>query len=248
MPAESARWPRPETIPYPNVWKRFKGRKEINGVIPSFWIQDVPEDEFQNVVNCMVERFCTEEPLTKYSGMLKDPKSVEDMRNLWIYMLHNRVGLACYKENSDPRGKPIFAGVNCMHIKKKHEPEYKFSGTTVLQIFGTLVAAANKTDLYEFFGTDAFLSSLGLYVLPEFRGQGIGLEMLLARQEMCKALKVKAAITLFTSTVSQVLAEKAGYNVLNEISYADLRDVYKFDYPGAEEKHKSVKYMYVLYK
>lgn len=63
MPAE---WKRPESVPFPNVWMRFEGKKEINGKIPKFWIQDIPEDMFEEVADFMCKNFIYEEPLCKY--------------------------------------------------------------------------------------------------------------------------------------------------------------------------------------
>lgn len=65
------RFRRPDSVPFPSVWCRFNGRKEINGVIPKFWIQDIPEDQFEEVVNFMVEGFVNDEPLCKYAGKLR---------------------------------------------------------------------------------------------------------------------------------------------------------------------------------
>lgn len=40
---------------------------------------------------------------------------------------------------------------------------------------------AHKINAHETLNLDVYLSAMGLYVLPEFRGEGIGLELLKAR-------------------------------------------------------------------
>ncbi|XP_031345483.1 uncharacterized protein LOC116172413 [Photinus pyralis] len=245
---ETAIWTRPQSVAFPKVWRRFKGLKEINGALPSFWIQDIPENERENVVNCMIGGFCKEEPLSKYSGLLNDPESVESARKTWRLALPDNVGLACYMENTDPNGEPILAAVNCTYIKKKCEEEVNVTGSKIQQIYATLNVVMNEKNAFEFLETDFLLSALGLYVLPSFRGHGLGLELLNARENICKTLGIKASVTVFTSSVSQYLAEKAGFKLLSEVSFEDLRNIHKYEYPGIEEKHKGLKYMYKIYE
>lgn len=61
-------WIRPENVPFPSVWGRFEGKREINGKIPKFWIQDVPEELFETAVDTMCKNFIYDEPLNKYSS------------------------------------------------------------------------------------------------------------------------------------------------------------------------------------
>lgn len=58
-------WKRPESVPFPSVWIRFEGKREINGKIPKFWIQDIPEDMFELAVQTMSENFVYEESMCK---------------------------------------------------------------------------------------------------------------------------------------------------------------------------------------
>lgn len=58
-------WKRPESVPFPSVWSRFEGKREINGKIPKFWIQDIPEDMFELAIQTMSENFVYEESMCK---------------------------------------------------------------------------------------------------------------------------------------------------------------------------------------
>ncbi|KAB0797321.1 hypothetical protein PPYR_08315 [Photinus pyralis] len=240
-------WTRPGSVPFPNIWRKFKGKKELNGIVPSFWVQDIPEDEFENVTSCMVRYFCREEPVTKHSDFNNEPESVQCRKKLWDITLAQRMGLICYMENPNPNGKPIFAAVNCTYVQTKYDPQFKLTGKTMNDFGHIRKLLTQENDPFETLETDVLLCALGMYVFREFRGQDLGLQLLLARENICRACDITATGTVFTSTISQELAHKAGYKTLSEISYRDLRDIYKYDYPGIEENHKSVKYMYKVF-
>ncbi|KAF5281276.1 hypothetical protein FQA39_LY05162 [Lamprigera yunnana] len=70
MTNEFFEWIRPENAPYPHVWRRFKGRQEINGTVPIFWIQDIPVDQFETAMDFAFGPFSQEEPLCKFSGRI----------------------------------------------------------------------------------------------------------------------------------------------------------------------------------
>lgn len=64
-------WKRPEDVPFPSVWRRFEGRKPIDGTIPKFWVQDIPEEKFEEVVEVMCLNYIYEEPLCRYGSKKK---------------------------------------------------------------------------------------------------------------------------------------------------------------------------------
>ncbi|KAF5293139.1 hypothetical protein FQA39_LY13749 [Lamprigera yunnana] len=216
-------WKRSEMVPFPSIWRKFKGRKEINGVIPTFWVQDIPLDEFDKVTDCMIEKFCRDEPLTRLSEITNDSKSVKDMRIMWNQILCERLGIICYMENPDANGSPIFAGVNCTHLKTRFDKKLQLHGRASCQLFESMDYLTDQNDTFSKLNSDFLLSGLGLYVLPEFRGQGVGLEIIKARDDLCKAVGIPAIVTVFTSHFSQRIAEVAGYKMISEISYDDLK-------------------------
>ncbi|KAK4880261.1 hypothetical protein RN001_008407 [Aquatica leii] len=234
-------WERPTSVLFPSVWKRFKGRKEINGSIPKFWIQDIPVEEFDNVVDCMINQFCGDEPLTKYSDLRNDAQSVKEIRQMWYGALNDKLGIICYMENPNENGKPIFAGINCTHKKENNHDDSKYSGEATCKVLDTMNFLMKQKNAFEELGTDVLLGGLGLYVPPEFRGQNIGLELLHAREDLCKAVGIKASVTVFTAVFSQILAERAGYKVLYEISYEDIEKINsRLVFPGRKEINRSI--------
>ena len=79
-------------------------------------------------------------------------------------------------------------------------------------------------DVFELYGVDEYMSAVGLVVDPIYRGQGLGLEILKARTELGKAVGLSVTMTVFTAVSSQILAERAGMEVLKEILYEDLKE------------------------
>ncbi|XP_063392276.1 uncharacterized protein LOC134677779 [Cydia fagiglandana] len=66
-------------------------------------------------------------------------------------------------------------------------------------------------DLFARFGSDVYLFSLGLFVLPEFRGLGIATYLLKSRITMCRALGLRGTGNVFSTPGAQAAARSAGY-------------------------------------
>lgn len=242
------KWKRPENVPFPSVWSRFEGRREINGKIPKFWVQDVPEERFEEAAEMMCKNFIYDEPLCKYSKIIDDEESLVEIRELWKLLVQERMALICFMENpEDPSGEPIIAGMNMTYPSSKGDdiPEYK--GKKWLMVLNSVLYLCHIKDPYSLFGIDSYLSAMGLSVLPEFRGQGIGEEILKARVPMCKAVGLPATLTVFTAGVSQKLALKTGFKDVVQLSYEELEAANsQFRFPGITEHTKNIRFMYKL--
>ncbi|KAK9731445.1 hypothetical protein QE152_g13629 [Popillia japonica] len=69
------------------------------------------------------------------------------------------------------------------------------------------------------------------------------------REALCRACGITVSITMFTSAISQKLADRAGFKDLYAIDYADLEKINPiFRYPGIQEHTKSIRCMYIIYK
>lgn len=79
---------------------------------------------------------------------------------------------------------------------------------------------SNYVNVFEKYGVTEFLSAFGLYVHPDFRGQGLGTEILRTRTNLGKALGLKITMSFFTTTQGQRSAEKAGLELLADIPYS----------------------------
>ncbi|GJQ70245.1 hypothetical protein Trydic_g22694 [Trypoxylus dichotomus] len=194
----------------------------------------------------MVEEFTADEPLCKYSKCydVHNPKDVEKLVNVWKKGLESNLGLVCLTNDED--GKPTIAGMNCTTLCSKFDE--KSTVGNYGKVLETLVWVKDQVDPFAKFNITEYLDALGLYVPHAYRGEGLGYELLKAREALCRSCGIKASLTLFTSQISQKLAERAGFKDIYAIDYDELEKKNpKFRYPNIQEHTKSLRFMYILY-
>lgn len=130
-------------------------------------------------------------------------------------MLEQHVTLVCFKEDSDE-----IIGMNVIGVTtKEEENEVHASLGKSLQVEDAAVAILTKNvKFFEKYQVNEYMSELGLSVAREYRGRGIGEYILRARVPLGKAIGIKITNTIFTSTASQVLADKVGFELDFEIT------------------------------
>jgi GNAT superfamily N-acetyltransferase len=99
-----------------------------------------------------------------------------------------------------------------------------------------MVFVCNYVNIFELYGVTEFLAAFGLLVHPDYRGQGLGVEIIKTRRILGKALGLKATMTFFTTVQGQKTASKAGMKLLAEIPYnvfktKDGKHVYPISIP-----------------
>ncbi|KAI4465212.1 n-acetyltransferase-related [Holotrichia oblita] len=221
-------------------------RKEINGVKRTYWIQDITDEYKDEVVKYMVKQFVTDEPLSRYSKVYESlqTSNLKKLEEIWYEGLKCNLGLVCLTK--DENGKPTIAAMNCTTISRIDDEE---SSETGHQILDTLTWMKKQVDAFKTLNITEYLDAMGLYVLPEYRGEGLGLEVLKAREPLCRACGITTSITLFTSIISQKLAERAGFQDLCAIDYDEIeRRNPRFSYPGIQNHTKTLRLMYITYK
>lgn len=58
-----------DKIPYPNVWLEFTAKESKNSDrIIKYWIQDLPEDRFDEAIEHIAEYFLPYAPISKFFG------------------------------------------------------------------------------------------------------------------------------------------------------------------------------------
>jgi hypothetical protein len=62
------------------------------------------------------------------------------------------------------------------------------------------------------------------------------LEILKARFDLCKAVDLKATMTVFTGIASQVQAHRAGFEMIAEVWYEDCKEDGKPAFPNIDCK------------
>ncbi|KAL0858927.1 hypothetical protein ABMA27_011352 [Loxostege sticticalis] len=218
-------WKRPDSVPKGQVWSRFKGRDRDGQPGLLFQIRDLDDEYKEQCLDLMQETFLRDEPLCKVLDIQSDPDSVKTIRANWEEYLSQGVSLACFTEED---GKPVtLVGFNIVLVRTKEDPEEdveNVKGEPWKKLLRTLVAAEELVNIFDHYGVDKYLTSSGLTVLPEFRGQNIGARIFAAREPLCKALGIEAAATVFTAVPSQVLASKCGYQLLAELPYSTMAE------------------------
>lgn len=180
-----------------------------------------------------------------YSGAYKDPEVLGKFRQLWVNAVNQNMGLLCL--TMDENGKPTMAGVNCTAICTINDKNLESIGCDkVLPLFTWL---KEQDDAFSKFNITEYLDGMGLFVLREYRGEGIGAELLKAREPLCRACGLKASLTVFSSPFSQSCAIRAGYKDFVAIDYDKLEEIKpEFSFPGIQKISKSVRLMYILFE
>lgn len=90
---------------------------------------------------------------------------------------------------------------------------FQFKIEKNVRYFMTLFLLFEGYDSCANYGVDEYLGSAGLLVMPKFRGRGIGEHLLNARRAVCKHFGIKLTSTVFTSDITNRLADKAGFKL-----------------------------------
>lgn len=115
---------------------------------------------------------------------------------------------------------------------------FQFEGVAMKRMaMDGMVYICNYVNIFKKYSVTEFLSAFGLYVHPDFRGQGLGTEILKTRINLGKALGLKVTMTFFTTHQGQRAAQKAGMELVAEIPF----DVFKTEdgkevYPNMNPK------------
>ncbi|XP_031769542.1 uncharacterized protein LOC116413605 [Galleria mellonella] len=204
---------------YPEVFGRFERTVE-DGTILTFEISDIPESMWSTAVEFMLGNYIREDVWWTTVGTAKSLEAVQEYRVLLTSIVKQKMSLACFLAAGDGSGHTL-VGVNiCLPQEKgrfiEHTPPKTKAGLVSLRMF---VEAMKVTVIYDKYNVNEYLMGAGLSVTPEYRGLGIGVELLKARLKLTKTLGLRATGGIFTSMQAQRVAEKAGMECLYEIAY-----------------------------
>nr|CAD7260531.1 unnamed protein product [Timema shepardi] len=116
-------WERPDSVPFPSVWRRYEGTKMTNGKIPKFSIEDLTEDYVEEVIEHMSNIFLRDETICGASRLSDDPVSLAEIQELWRKYAKQRVSLVAFVDE-EGGGRRRIAGANITGV------EYKGHGAT----------------------------------------------------------------------------------------------------------------------
>lgn len=228
-----ATWRRPHDFPYPKVWRRFTGRVKVGDSTPmKFRIQDVPEDLHDAVILHLTEVLTRDEPMFTALGFSRDPTSMSEMQKVWRDMLEQRVSLVALL---DEPGTPVVAGCNvlCVADRDTSTSIPKVQGLAARRLLESMHHVDTTVDVFSRYGVAHYLTGMGLGVGLDYRGLGLGTELLRARMDMGRKLKIPLTVTLFSGPVSQAVAHTVGMDLLTEMPYQDFKLGGQVVFPGA---------------
>ena len=87
-----------------------------------------------------------------------------------------------------------------------------------------IVDFTKQSNVYEKYGVDRYLTAIGLSVHPSYRGAALGAHILNARENVGREYNIAVTSTVFTSPISQKLAERCGFELLLAVDYDDIVD------------------------
>lgn len=111
-------WKRPETVPFPSVWLRFKARDVDSDNLIEYRVQDLTEADFEAAFDHMKTHFLKDEVMNNVMELWKDEAAIADLYKIWKEMVKQRLSLACFRENSNE-----MVGCNILYLSAKGTDE-----------------------------------------------------------------------------------------------------------------------------
>ncbi|KAL6257537.1 hypothetical protein P5V15_011111 [Pogonomyrmex californicus] len=221
----------------PTVWKLIE-KTAKDGKKMKFTIQEIPEDRYEDAVQHMCEFFLADEPTCQCLDAKNDPVFVQDISTIWRLLLEEGISIAAFIDNPNG-GKPIIAGMNALGVDHKDKKDsissYQFKSDKCRTTF-EIIADATKV-VYDRYGVDKYLYAIGLSVDSDYRGYGLGRDILKIREQIGPMYGIPATATAFTSIISQKSAAGAGFEEFTETKFADVVDKNgKEIYPGIKSE------------
>ncbi|XP_039280210.1 uncharacterized protein LOC111061942 [Nilaparvata lugens] len=236
-------WKRPDSLESPIVWSRFEGKPHRDQSPLKYIVQDITEDLIEDAVEHMTRYFLVRENITSCIGYLEDKVSTDELRDVWRQALKQGVGLVALVQDPEDESRKKIAGVNMTLIvtledkekseNKKSEFMEKIKGKLWKKTLRTLLELESNVDVGNLYGGQStkYMSAYGLSVAPQYNGDGVGYQLLMARTPLCRALGVALTVTAFTGPASQYLAKKAGFETIASLDYSTYEHDGELAYP-----------------
>ncbi|XP_018358704.1 PREDICTED: uncharacterized protein LOC108758322 [Trachymyrmex cornetzi] len=207
----------------PKVWQVIE-KKNKDGKLMKFTIQEIPEDRYEDAIQHMCTYFLVDEPTCRCLNAKNEPLFIQDITAIWRLLLAEGISVAAFIDNPNG-GKPIIAGMNILGIEfknqKKNLSDYQFKSEKIKITYKILSITSM---IYERYEIDKYINALGLSVDPVYRGYGLGKDLLKVRDFIGSTYGVPATATAFTSIISQKSAASAGFEEFFTKNFADVVD------------------------
>lgn len=109
-------WTRPDHVPYPNIWLKFKANDVETDDLVEYSIEDLPEDRFDEAIKIMSTNFLADAPMSKLKNGANDLDYVADSVRIWKTILKQHMTHVCFK-----LGSQEIIGLNLNYVSSRDD-------------------------------------------------------------------------------------------------------------------------------
>jgi len=216
-----------DTISYPKKWLEFTAKESKNSDrIIKYWIQDLPEDRFDDAIEHIANHFLIDAPIPKFFGAATNKNYVDDYLRACRWQLPKKTTLVCFREGSNE-----IVGLNVTYVSMENDPFWEeVSKAAQTDEYKEHMAISRilraNFNIFEKYKIDKYLGSICLSVAPSYRGLNIGQRFLEAREPLCKALDIRVTQSFCTSDHSNYIADKIGFKIDTQYTMQELNKIF----------------------
>jgi GNAT superfamily N-acetyltransferase len=147
---------------------------------------------------------------------------LQRIRNAYRKAFENRISLICIRAGTDE-----VVGLNALYVKSKFDKPTPPSDDESFRILNeSLDYIEMKSNIYEHYNVDHYVSAAGLCVDENYRGRGIATEILKTRAALLRAIGLKVTSAVFSTIGGQKAAHAAGYEENFSTQYEDFEKLF----------------------
>uniref|UniRef100_A0A8D8V4C7 N-acetyltransferase domain-containing protein n=2 Tax=Cacopsylla melanoneura TaxID=428564 RepID=A0A8D8V4C7_9HEMI len=225
---------RPTMDGFPKVFKECecKSKTDPNKSV-RIKIQEVPEDMHDRLIEFMVKYYLPDEPLARTSGVIAEEDSLETYKFIFYLVLKQNLSLVALTEGTD--GQTEIVGAQLYTVFSLDDPPLPDMPGKAIATLRKFLYDIKTEEIIGGLNLYQHLQDWGLCVDPQYRGWGVGEEILRTGNDLGAHIGVQTIITVFTVINSQVMAHRMGYSVLNQFKYKEYKDEDgNLAFPGVE--------------
>lgn len=113
---------RPASLKYPQIYGTFKAMDKDNKNQVEYLIQDLPEDNFEEALNLLVDVYLPDETLYSCRGLVGNADATKEARELWRKKIGMKTSLAVFQV-----GSKQLAGLYVLAVVSENDGTYEVS-------------------------------------------------------------------------------------------------------------------------
>ncbi|CAI6355773.1 unnamed protein product [Macrosiphum euphorbiae] len=204
-------------ITQPRIWTVFKSE---------FIFQVFVEERFDEVLDMFKNNYIYEESLCNSNTLSSDQDSVDQFLYLIKHWISDTLSSIVIEKSS---GKCIgiivcrFCSIEDNSLEFSRLRLYEGEKWNIIQNFKNYLS--QKVDIYKYYKTVAFFRVYAWFILPQYRGQGLGKKLLecVINQQLPEMVHLGCNVIsgIFTNKKSQEIANSLGLKTLYEANYPE---------------------------